>query len=205
MIVTVYYAERLVYGTAGVWWVVLLGALAAIGLGAAAMVRGRGMALASLGTLVAALVAVLAVGVKTDITAIRDKVSDAGFVGQIPGDVEGPMSAYLRSHSGGAKYEVAAESATQIGSLIVKDALPVAVLTTYNGRVFTSVAKLTRMIAAGQVRYAYLSTFCTHHASSVNAACAKPVVWIREHGTDVSSQAGLPRHKLLYRLPGAKP
>ena len=114
----------------------------------------------------------LAVGVKADITAIKDKVSDAGFVGQLAGDVERPLSAYLRAHQGGAKYEVAAESATQIGSLIVKDALPIAVLTTYNGRVYTTIGKLKRMIAAGQVRYAYLSTFCTHKASSVNAACA---------------------------------
>jgi hypothetical protein len=89
--------------------------------------------------------------------------------------------------------------------LIVKDALPITVLTTYYGRVYTSIVKLQHMIAAGQVRYAYLSTFCTHHASSVNAACAKPVLWIREHGTDVSRRAGLPRGGLLYLLPGAKP
>jgi 4-amino-4-deoxy-L-arabinose transferase-like glycosyltransferase len=212
MLVTVYYAERLLFGTSGTWLVVVLGALAAVALGAIARLpaggraHGRRATLAGAGTLAAALVAVLAVGVKTDITAIRDKVSDAGFVGQLPGDVEGPMSEYLLAHRDGAKYEVAAQSATQIGSLIVRDALPIAVLTTYNARVYTPVAKLKRMIAAGQVRYAYLSTFCTRHrASSVNAACARPVLWIREHGTDVSHQAGLPRSKLLYRLPGAKP
>ena len=68
-------------------------------------------------------------------------------------------------------------------------------------------AALKRMIAAGQVRYAYLSTFCSrrHVGATVNAACAEPVLWIREHGTDVSRQAGLPKHKLLYLLPGAKP
>ncbi len=199
----------LLYGTPAIWWVVLLGALAAIAIGAvdryALGADSRRAALWSAAALTAALTAVLAVGVKADIVAIHDEVSDAGFVGQIAGDVEAPMSAYLKAHRRGAKYEVAAESATQIGSLIVKDALPIAVLTTYNGRVFTPVAKLKRMIAAGQVRYAYLSTFCTSHASSVNAACAEPVVWIREHGTDVSAAAGLPKHKLLYLLPGARP
>jgi 4-amino-4-deoxy-L-arabinose transferase-like glycosyltransferase len=207
MLVTVYYAERLLFGTPGTWLVVVLGALAAIALGAAARLRagGVGARLAAGGALAAALVAVLAVGVKADVTSIRDNVSDAGFVGQLPADVEGPMSEYLLAHRKGAKYEVAAESATQIGSLIVKDALPIAVLTTYNGRVYDWVGKLRRMIAAGQVRYAYLSTFCTRHASTVNAACAEPVLWIREHGTDVSRQAGLPHGKLLYRLPGARP
>jgi 4-amino-4-deoxy-L-arabinose transferase-like glycosyltransferase len=205
MLVTVYYAERLLYGTGGVWPIVLLGALAAAALGALGLRGLLGAGPATWGALAAALVAVLAVGAKADVTAIRDKVSDAGFVGQLPGDVQGPMSAYLRSHRDGAKYEVAAESATQIGSLIVKDALPIAVLTTYNARVYTTVGKLQRMVAAGQLRYAYLSTFCTHHASTVNAACATPVLWIRAHGTDVSRRAGLPRGGLLYLLPGAKP
>ncbi len=207
MIVTVYYAERLLYGTPAVWAIVLAGALAAVALGAASMLSGHGTSAGVLGAgaLLGALVAVLAVGVKSDLTAIKDKVSDAGFVGQLAGDVERPLSAYLRAHRDGAKYEVAAESATQIGSLIVKDALPIAVLTTYNGRVYTTIGKLERMIAAGQVRYAYLSTFCTHKASTVNAACAKPVLWIREHGKDVSRAAGLPRGGLLYLLPGAKP
>ncbi len=83
--------------------------------------------------------------------------------------------------------------------------MPIVVLTTYNARVFTPVAKLKRMIAAGEVRYAYLSSFCTRKAASTNAACSQPVLWIREHGTDVSRQAGLPHHKLLYLLPGARP
>jgi 4-amino-4-deoxy-L-arabinose transferase-like glycosyltransferase len=205
MLVTVYYAERLLYGTGGVWPVVLLGALAAVALGALATLRRDVAGRAAWGALAAALVAVLAVGMKSDVTAIKDKVSDAGFVGELPGDVQGPMSAYLRRHRDGARYEVAAESATQIGSLIVKDALPIAVLTTYNGRVYTTVGKLQRMVAAGQVRYAYLSTFCTHHASTVNAACSKPVLWIRAHGTDVSRKAGLRRGGLLYLLPGARP
>ncbi len=70
---------------------------------------------------------------------------------------------------------MAAESATAIGSLIVQDARPILVLTTYDARVFTSVAKLKRLIAAGQVRYAFLNTFCTPHGSSVNPACSAPV------------------------------
>ena len=77
-------------------------------------------------------------------------------------------------------------------------------LTTYNARVYTPVAKLKRMIAAGQVRYAYLSTFCGHKASSVNAACSAPVVWIREHGTDVSSEAGLPQHRTALPAAGGQ-
>jgi len=206
MAVTVYYAERLLYGTEAVWAVVLAGALAAI---AAALLARRARAPRARGalgaaTLVAALVAVLAVGVKTDVRAIGDKISAAGFVGQIPGEEQSRLSAYLRAHNHHARYEVAAQSATSIGSLIVKDARPIVVLTTYNARIYTSVAKLKRLIAAGLVRYAYLNTTCGHKAASVNAACSAPAQWIRANGTDVSAAAGL-RHGVLWLLPGARP
>ncbi len=65
--------------------------------------------------------------------------------------------------------------------------------------------KLQRLIAEGQVRYAFLNTFCTRMASSVNPACSAPVKWVRAHGTDVSRQAGLTHGGLLYLLPGARP
>ena len=41
------------------------------------------------------------------------------------------------------------------------------------------------------MRYAFLNTFCTHQALSVNPACSAPVKWVRAHGTDVSLAAGL--------------
>ena len=108
----------------------------------------------------------------------------------------------MRAHQGRARYEVAAQSATGIGSLIVQDARPILVLTSYGSQVFTSVPKLKRLIAAGQVRYAFLNTTCRRRAASQNPACTAPVKWIRAHGTDVSAEAGLNR-KVLWLLPGA--
>jgi hypothetical protein len=113
------------------------------------------------------------------------------------------VTAYLRAHQGGARYEVAALSATQIGSLVVQDARPIVVLTSYNARVFTSVAELRHLIALGKVRYAFLNTNCGRQLSSDNAACSAPARWVRAHGTDVSRQAGLSRGKVLWLLPGA--
>jgi hypothetical protein len=89
--------------------------------------------------------------------------------------------------------------------LIVQDGRPVLVLTTYDARVFTTISRLKRLIAEGKVRYAFLNTFCTDEAPSVNPACAAPVKWVRAHGTDVSIAAGLNQGGLLYLLPGAKP
>jgi 4-amino-4-deoxy-L-arabinose transferase-like glycosyltransferase len=210
LVASVYYAERLLYGGSSTWLIAFAAALAAIALAAVARIlhavakgsRG-GLVTAAIATLT--LVAVLAVGLKADVTAIETHVTDAGYVGALPSEEQRLISSYLRAHQGGARYEVAAESATQIGSLIVQDARPVLVLTTYAARVFTPVAKLERLIAERQVRYAFLNSFCTHHAASLNPACSAPATWVRAHGTDVSLQAGLSHHKTLYLLPGAKP
>jgi 4-amino-4-deoxy-L-arabinose transferase-like glycosyltransferase len=205
----VYYGERLLYGTPGVWWISLLAALAALAVAALARVPALPEALRSLlapgAVLALSLVAMLAISVQTDTRAIRDHVTDAGEVGVLPGDVLGPLSRYLRAHQGTARYEVAAQSATQIGALIVKDARPVVVLTSYAAKVFTTTAELKRKIAAGEVRYAFLNAPCPHLVSPKNPACSAPAKWIREHGVDVSRKAGLPHAKVLWRLPGVAP
>jgi len=208
MVVLVVYADRLLYGRPGSWWIALAGALGALAFAVLARVRvspsRRSSALLAGATLALALLAIAAIPVSVDVTAIENRVSDAGYIGALPGAEQRELSAYLIAHQGSAHYELAAESATGIGSLIVQDARPVVILTTYEARVFTDVAKLQRLIAEGQVRYAFLETYCGPY-STTNAACSAPVKWIRAHGTDVSRQAGLSHDKTLYLLPGAKP
>ena len=209
LLIVVYYAERLLYGRPGAWWVTLLAALGAIACAGLARLPAvpaglRGL-LAPWAALALTLVAVLAVPLSADATSIENGVTDAGYVGALPSETQRLLSSYLRAHQDGAKYEMAAESATSIGSLIVQDARPILVLTTYGARVFTPVPKLEALIAQRQVRYAYLNTFCGKHGSSLNAACSAPARWIRAHGTDVSRQAGLRQAKVLWLLPGATP
>jgi 4-amino-4-deoxy-L-arabinose transferase-like glycosyltransferase len=207
--IIVYYGERLEYGYPIEWWLSLLAALGAILCALLARLPGPSARirwlLAPTGVIVMTLVAVLVIPLKADSTAIVDRISDAGLVGQLPGVQQRPLSAYLLAHQDGAFYELAAESATAVGSLIVQDGRPVLMLTTYDARVFTSVPKLKELIAEGKVRYAFLNTFCAGTAQKVNPACSAPVKWIRAHGTDISIKAGLPQGGLLYLLPGAKP
>ncbi|HZL49055.1 MAG TPA: hypothetical protein VFC30_08575, partial [Solirubrobacteraceae bacterium] len=209
MAVLIVYADRLLYGRPESWWIALAGALGAVAVAGLARLRvrpsARSSTLFSAAALAMTLVAVAAIPLGIDATTIENRVTDAGYVGGLPGEEQRLLSAYLRGHQDGARYELAAESATQIGSLIVQDARPVVVLTTYEARVFTSIAKLQRLIAAGAVRYAFLNTYCGRHTATLNAACSAPAKWIRANGTDVSRQAGLSRHKVLWLLPGAKP
>ncbi|HEY2216640.1 MAG TPA: glycosyltransferase family 39 protein, partial [Solirubrobacteraceae bacterium] len=152
----VFYGERLLYGTTSEWWISLLGALGALALAGIARLPGvrppLRRALAPWGVIVFGLCSVLAIPVGTDITSISDHVTDAGYVGALPTEEQRLLSNYLRAHQGSAKYEVAAQSATQIGSLIVQDARPILILTTYGARVFTTVDQLKQKIAAGEVR-----------------------------------------------------
>lgn len=208
LLVIVVYAERLLYGTPIEWWIALAGTLGAIACAALARLTGLSsrvrFALAPAGALTLSLLAVLALPVSADVTAIDTHVTDAGYVGALPSEEQHLLSDYLRAHQDGARYELAAESATGIGSLIVQDARPIVVLTSYNARVFTSVGKLQRLIAEGKVRYAFLNSTCRRRGAALNPACAAPARWVRAHGTDVSRQAGLARGK-LWLLPGAAP
>jgi 4-amino-4-deoxy-L-arabinose transferase-like glycosyltransferase len=209
LLVALFYAERLLYGVTGAWAVAFAGAAGALAFAVLARVPGapslpRSL-LAPAGVLTMTLVAVLAIPLSADVTAIEAGVTDAGYVGALPSEEQRLISAYLRAHQGSARYELAAESATGIGSLIVKDARPVLVLTTYNGRVFTTVAQLQSQIAMGRVRYAYLNTGCGRSSSTVNPACSPSAKWVRAHGTDVSSLAGLEHPRVLWLLPGVRP
>jgi 4-amino-4-deoxy-L-arabinose transferase-like glycosyltransferase len=208
MAALVVYGERLLYGRPQSWWIALAGALAAVAVAVFARLRAnasaRTLALLAGATLALTLLAIVAIPLGIDRTAIENRVSDAGYIGALPGAQQRELSTYLLAHKGGARYELASESATGIGSLIVQDGLPVVVLTTYEARVFTSIAKLKHLVAEGKLRYAFLNTYCGKY-STTNAACSAPAEWIRTHGTDVSMQAGLEHHKLLYLLPGAKP
>jgi 4-amino-4-deoxy-L-arabinose transferase-like glycosyltransferase len=219
----VYYVERLLYGRTGVWWITLLAALGAVVLAMFARLGRRSMHSTGAGdgerrsaqdwpgsllwgaTITLTLVAVLALPLSADKTAIDTHVTDAGYVGALPTEELQLLSAYLRAHQRSARYEVAAESSTQIGALIVKDVRPVVILTTYGARVFTTVPELERLIARREVKYAFLNSNCGHQSAALNPACSAPAQWVRAHGTDVSHQAGLGRGKVLWLLPGATP
>jgi len=202
-IVVAIYGEHLLYGTTPVWWVTLAGAFGALALsGAALLTAGRVPGLRA-GVLLCTLVALLSIPLWASLRAVRENVTDSNPLGVLrPGELD-PLSAYLRAHQGSARFEVAFDSASKMGALVVKDARPVLPLTTTKGRVVTPVPRLRTLIAEGQVRYAFLGTFCGPRSERPSSACSAPVEWVRAHGRDVSRLAGL-RNGTLYLLPGAK-
>lgn len=147
------------------------------------------------------LTALLAIPFVASVQAARAKTSDAGNVGALNGEEQRLLSSFLLSHQGGARYELAAGEATNVASLIVQDARPVLMLTTYDGLPLTSVARLKALIASGEVRYAFLDSVCGPKPSKTVAGCAPAALWVRAHGVDVSLKAGLHERGVLWQLP----
>jgi hypothetical protein len=147
------------------------------------------------------LTALLAIPLVASIDAVKGNVTDAGNVGALAPAEQRALSAFLLTHQGAARYELAAGSATAVASLIVQDRQPVLMLTTYNGQPLVSVADLRSQIAAGAVKYAFLNSPCGSHSPKTTAGCAPAARWVRAHGTDVSLQAGLSVKVVLWRLP----
>ena len=192
------YAERLLFGTTAVWWIAAIGAIGALVL--AWIGRPQGEALHT-GALALALISLLAIPLWSSLRVVHENVSDTNRLGVLhPGELQ-PLSAYLRAHQGSAYYEAAFDSGTKMGELVVQDARPILVLTTLNGRVFTSVARLRALIAAGKVHYAFIDGVCGPHSPPTNSDCSAPARWVVAHGTDVSKAAGMPRAGMLWRLP----
>ncbi len=192
------YAERLMFGTTAVWWIAAAGAFGALALAWIGRPRGEGL---RAGVLALALVCLLAIPLWSSLRVVHENLSDTNRLGVLhPGELQ-PLSAYLRAHQGTAYYEAAFDSGTKMGELVVHDARPILVLTTLNGRVFTPVARLRALAAAGRVHYAFIDGGCGRHSPPTNPDCSAPARWVIAHGTDVSKAAGMPRAGMLWRLP----
>jgi 4-amino-4-deoxy-L-arabinose transferase-like glycosyltransferase len=198
LLAVVIYGEPLLFGATAVWWIT-----AAAGVGALALTwTGVARRHSANAVLALALLCLLAIPLWASLRAVRENVSDTNRLGVLhPGELQ-PLSAFLRAHQGSAYYEAAFDSGTKMGELVVRDARPILVLATLNGRVFTPVARLRALAATGKVRYAFIDGVCGASSPPTNPDCSAPARWVREHATDVSREAGLPRAGMLWRLPG---
>jgi 4-amino-4-deoxy-L-arabinose transferase-like glycosyltransferase len=160
--------------------------LAAGALGARMRSPGAAHALA------AALAALLVAPLATSVQAVAAHVEDSGAVGAMPSRRVAALTAYLRVHRDGARYEVASLATSPAASIIVHDGRPVLILTAL-GHPLETPRRLAELVAAGQVHTALAGAGCR------TAGCARLGSWIRAHGVDVGGAAGQPRG-VLYAL-----
>ena len=140
---------------------------------------------------VGALAAVLAAPLARTLTIAGSAASSAQLEGRMDPQRLERLSAYLRAHQGRARYEVASPFVTKVAALIIRDARPVLMLTSYRGRPLLTVPQLEHAVRAGRVRHVLIGRgLCPLGAPP---ACGPLLSWARSHSTDVSARAGLPR------------
>jgi 4-amino-4-deoxy-L-arabinose transferase-like glycosyltransferase len=148
----------------------------------------------------AIMMALLAGPLAVSVAAAADHVQDSGTPGALPGARLATLTAYLRAHQDGARYEVASVAVAKAGAVIAHDGRPVLMLTASWGHPLVGVGQLARLVGSGQVRYGLVGDSCTPASPDRWAGCSAAARWIRAHGTDVSAAAGQPHRGLLYRL-----
>lgn len=144
-----------------------------------------------------ALVSLLAQPASSSARAVRRHQSDAGIGSPLPAAKEVPLERWLHAHRGSSKYEVAAAAPAKVAKLIAHDGQPVLVLTSYKGRAAVTVPVLRADVLAGRLRWVLMDHRCT---PSTPAGCAAPVMWVEQHGRDVTRVAGIPGHGVLFEV-----
>jgi hypothetical protein len=162
--------------------------------------RRRGIAAVGCGVLLAA---VLAVPLATSASVVRAGKGDGEPTGALPAATLDRLSAYLRSHQGGARYEVAGARIFNTVALITKDARPVQTLMSVGSRPLLTAGQLAHESRAGLVRYVLIGHPACERTGGA-ASCPAVLRWAWAHGTDVSRAAGLPHRGTLYRLPAPR-
>ena len=139
---------------------------------------------------VGALAAILAAPLARSLSIAGSSASSSQLEGRMdPRQLE-LLSAYLRAHQGPARYEVASTTVTKVAPLIIRDARPVLMLTSYLGRPLLSAPQLGQAVRAGLVRYLLVGRgLCPLGAP---ATCQPLLRWARMHSTDISASAHLP-------------
>jgi hypothetical protein len=181
---------------------------AALGIGIALAARAAARRWRGTVMRVAGLVASLAVVVALaagSIAVVRAGTVDGGGAGRISPTELASLSRYLTSHRGHARYQFAAIEAYQAGPLIAADGQPVLILASSPYHPLVSTGGLSRAVAAGEVRYVFVSANGSGSGNAVRSVGGSPrrapmVAWVRSHGTDVSRSAGLAHAGALYRI-----
>jgi 4-amino-4-deoxy-L-arabinose transferase-like glycosyltransferase len=138
-----------------------------------------------------ALVAALSVPLASSVSVAREHRSNAGLALASPG----ALSTFLVSHQGGARYEVASATVFRASPLILRDARPVLMLTSYRGRPLLGAAALARLVRAGEVRYVLMGP-----GDCTRSGCAPVVRWAHAHARDISRAAGVGPAGTLFAL-----
>jgi 4-amino-4-deoxy-L-arabinose transferase-like glycosyltransferase len=161
---------------------------------------------ASVGLAVAALaasvVALFAAPLSQSLSLVSAHRSDSGTPGRLPAVETARLSAFLQRHAGHRRFAFTSPFPSTAAPLIVRDALRPLVLLRLDTRPLVTAATLKRLVANGDLRYAFLDRPChrRRHRHDATSTSVAPTKWICTHGHDVGRRAGLHQRGILMRL-----
>ncbi|MCW3066807.1 MAG: phospholipid carrier-dependent glycosyltransferase [Solirubrobacterales bacterium] len=148
-----------------------------------------------------ATVACLALPAAVSLALVRTHASDAGRLALVPPKEAASLEAFLRSHRGTTRYDLATYDPSRVAAMIVDGIRPILPLSSWLGRPLVTLHELRARAAAGEVRYVLTnSAGCKNPKLTRTAGCLPAVRWVRKHGLDVSAQAGLATPLHLYDI-----
>jgi 4-amino-4-deoxy-L-arabinose transferase-like glycosyltransferase len=113
-----------------------------------------------------------------------------------------PLSDYLISHQGSARYEVAVSAPTLAAPLIIRGLRPVLLLTSINANALVTLGELRADATRGKVRYVFIHGSCPSPRDTNLPACSQAAIWVRAHARDITPVLGIHTQRgLLYQLP----
>ena len=146
-------------------------------------------------------VAAVALPLRIAVGLVQDHEYDSGNAGVIaPREVDA-ISNYIAARSTGARYEFVVADPSSVGDLVIREMRPVLSLTSYDQHELLPISRLSALVAAGAVRFAYIGGPCVPADKLELPRCSPGAAWVRAHGQDVSKRIGLSRPDILYFLP----
>ena len=192
---------------AGIYLVVLLAVAACVGAVSALRRSGRAARLPSWCT-ASVVAAVLLAGVLAlvllddDARSILHNSTVQAAEVTLSATLVTPLSDYLISHQGSARYEVAVSAPTLAAPLIIRGLRPVLLLTSINAKALVTLGELRTDATRGEIRYVFIHGSCPSPRDTNLPACSQAAIWVRAHARDITPVLGLhSKRGLLYELP----
>ncbi len=181
-----------------VGWSAMALIVAAIGAGLLARAGGRIGAPAKWLTAAMILASALVFPAHESLLLVRSGANDSLGLATAPAGDAAALSRYLEPRTAGVHYELAVDEPLALAPLIIHDRRPILALTSFGGRQLAGIGQLSAAVSSGAVRYGLVGAPRCGSRSANRPACGPAAAWIRRHGIDVSSAAGLAGASKLY-------
>ncbi len=134
------------------------------------------------------------------LSLVRSSANDSAGLATASAANAAALSSYLSPRTARLHYELAVDEPLALAPLIIQDQRPILPLTSFAGTPLAGLAQLLAAVRSGSVRYGLVGDYRCGARTARWAACGPAALWIRDHGVNVTRDAGLVGSSRLYLL-----